>query len=125
MVKSKKPATALFWKIALISLGIISLSTGILKGPACWTGYMLDITGPAWGYILIRGQYNSKNATFLSIKFSEESAFILIVSICYIIEAMQYFELYDSTFDPYDFIAYSSGIFIVYLIEKIWIRERK
>ncbi len=48
------------WKISLILLGIISLSTGLSKRPGFWTSYVLDMTGPAWNYILIRGQYSAQ-----------------------------------------------------------------
>lgn len=112
-----------FWKISIILLGSIGLSTGLFKLSEFWTSYVLDIVGPAWIYILIRGQYQSKNATFLSLKFSPELAFALIAGICFIIEIMQFFNLYNSTFDPYDFLSYFSGIFIIYLIDKWFIKR--
>ena len=114
----------IFWKVIVICLGIISLSTGLLDGSEFWTSYVFDIAGPAWCYILIRGQYKSKNATFLSLKFSPELAFFLIVIICFIIETMQFLKLYDSTFDPYDLLSYFSGTFVVYLVDK-WFNMRE
>lgn len=107
----------IFWKIAIIILGIVSLLTGIIKPSELWTSYLLDITGPAWIYILIRGQYKSQKATFLTIKFSPELALFLIVGICFAIETMQLLKLYESTFDPWDYLAYFSGTFLIYLID--------
>ena len=106
-----------FWKIMVIVLGLISLSTGLLRSSGFWNSYILDITGPAWAYVLVRVQYNSKTDRFLYIRFSPASAFLSIISICVMVEAMQYFRLYNSTFDPLDLLAYLSGTFAVYLID--------
>ena len=40
----------LFWKISVIALGLISLSTGVLHFGDLWTSYLLDITGYSMGY---------------------------------------------------------------------------
>jgi len=96
----------------------VIISTGIIKGSGFWTSYVLDITGPAWCYILIRGQYKSRSAKFLTIRFSPELAFLLIIGICFIVETLQFFKVYTSTFDLYDLLAYFSGTFIVYLVDK-------
>ena len=108
----------LFWKISVIALGLISLSTGVLHFGDFWTSYILDITGPAMGYILIRGQYNSKKSSFLSFKFSPDLAALIIIGICIIIETSQYFNLYNAYFDPYDYLAYCSGVLFFYCIDK-------
>lgn len=113
-----------FWKTSVIILGIISLSTGLYKGSGFWTSYVLDITGPAWGYVLIRAQYRLNSERFMNIRFSPEIAFLVIVGICFIIETMQFFEIYNSTFDPYDLLSYFSGIFVVYVIDKILIKSK-
>ena len=108
----------LFWKISVIALGLTSLSTGVLHFGDFWTSYILDITGPAMGYILIRGQYNSKNSAFLFFKFSPDLAALIIIGICIIIETSQYFNLYNAYFDPYDYLAYCSGVLFFYCIDK-------
>jgi hypothetical protein len=110
----------IFWKIAIIMLGIIGLSTGLSRSPGFWTSYVLDMVGPAWNYILIRSIYTSKNDTFFSIKFSPESAVIVIIGICFLVEIGQYFNLYTAHFDPYDFLAYISLILPCYILDK-WI----
>jgi hypothetical protein len=108
----------LFWKISVIALGLTSLSTWVLHFGDFWTSYVLDITGPAMGYILIRGQYNSKNSAFLFFKFSPDLAALIIIGICIIIETSQYFNLYNAYFDPYDYLAYCSGVLFYYCIDK-------
>ncbi len=107
------------WKAVLIILGIISLSSGLLKTPGFWSGYLLDIAGPAWGYVLLRGQYKAGNSGFFSIRFSPEGALATIILICFTIETAQYFELYEAYFDPYDYLAYISGILIIYLFDRL------
>lgn len=114
-----------FWKATVIMLGLVSLSTGLLKLSVFWTSYVLDIAGPAWCYALIRGQYKSKDATFLTLKFSPELALIIILGICFIVEIMQFFKIYESTYDPYDFLSYFSGTFVIYLIDKWLLLKRK
>jgi len=117
MNKSNR-SKAIFWKITLICFGLIALSSGLFKESKFWSGYVLDIAGPAWMYMLIRGQYNSKGR-FLNIKFSPELALFLIITLSFSIEIMQYLEVYNATYDPFDFLAYLSGTLVIYLIDKI------
>ena len=105
------------WKISLILFGIISLSTGLSKRPGFWTSYVLDMAGPAWNYILIRGQYSDKQ-TFCSFRFGPEFALFLIIGICFLIETSQFFKLYQAHFDPWDYLAYISILIPCYLIDK-------
>ncbi len=105
-------------KVTLIVLGVIGLITCIIKIPGFWSGYVLDIAGPGWNYILLRGIYHSPNTSFLFIKFSPEGAVLLLMAICFIIEIRQYFNLYDKYFDPNDYIAYVSLLLPIYLIDK-------
>ena len=83
------------------------------------------IAGPAWGYVLIRVQYRLNSERFMNIRFSPEIAFLVIVGICFFIETMQFFEIYNSTFDLYDLMAYFSGVLVVYVIDKICKAKRK
>jgi hypothetical protein len=107
------------WKVMVILLGIISLSSGLLKTPGFWSSYLLDIAGPAWGYVLLRAQYKAGNSRFLSIRFSPEGALLTIMVICFSIETAQYFELYNAYFDPYDYLAYISGVLPVYFFDRL------
>jgi len=114
-----KDRTIRFWKGALIVLGIISLTSGLVRSPDFWSSYVLDIAGPAWIYVLLRAQYTTGDSGFLTIRFSPEVALSVIIIICFSIETAQYLELYDAHFDPYDYLAYISGILPVYLIDKL------
>ena len=107
------------WKALVIILGLISLSSGLLKIPGFWSSYLLDITGPAWGYVLLRAQYKTGDAGFLYVRLSPEGALLTIAIICFTIETAQYFELYKAYFDPYDYLAYISGITVVYLLDRL------
>ena len=110
---------AQFWKVLVILLGIVSLSSGLVKSPGFWSSYLLDIVGPAWGYVLIRAQYKGGSQRFINIRFSAEGAFLLVIGISFGIETLQYFEVYPSTFDPYDLLSYFSGALVVYIMDKI------
>ena len=123
MADKEKTKWNLFWKISVILLGLVCLSVGIINLNGFWTSYVVDILGPAWGYILIRGQYKSSNSTFLSIKFTPDLAAVVILGICFIIETSQYFKIYDAFFDPLDYLAYCSGVLPVYFIDK-WVYKQ-
>jgi len=114
-----KENTSRIWKIILIVLGIISLSSGMVKTPGSWLSYLLDIAGPAWGYVLLRAQYKTGDHRFLSFRFSPELALMVIIIICFLIETAQFLKLYDAHFDPFDFLAYISGIIPVYIFDKL------
>ena len=113
-----------FWKMLVVLLGLIALSTGLFKSAGFWTSYVLDIVGPAWIYVLLRVQYKPGKSTFLSIAFSPEKALLLVTGICYIIETSQYFQLYEAHFDPFDYLAYISGVIPFYIIDK-WMMNTK
>ena len=106
------------WKITLILLGTTGLLTSVVKAPGFWSSYVLDMVGPAWNYILLRGLYSPKNSSFLSLQFTPGKAALLILGICFLIETSQYFEIYGAHFDPYDYVAYGSLLLPVYLIDK-------
>jgi hypothetical protein len=109
-----------FWKLLLIFLGFLVLLSGVLRSPGFWSSYLLDISGPAMVYVLLRARYKTGSPTFLTIRFSPEIALQIVVIICFLIETSQYFRLYPSHFDPFDFLAYISGVAIVYALDK-WV----
>lgn len=117
MVKANS-RVILFWKISLVILGSTVLATCLIRVPGFWSSYVLDMVGPAMGYILLRVQYNSKQSTFLSFKFTPESAALLIFGICFVIETSQYFKLYEAHFDAYDYVAYISLLIPCFLIDR-------
>ena len=121
----KNSRIMLFWKIILILSGCTVLATCLIRIPGFWSSYVLDMTGPAMGYILLRVQYTSKESTFLSFRFTPESAALLIFGICFVVETSQYFKLYEAHFDPYDYVAYISLLVPCYLIDKWLIKFEK
>ncbi len=108
----------LFWKTALITLGSLAILTCFIRISDFVSGYVLDMVGPAMGYILLRVQYTSKQSTFLSFKFTPGLTALLMYLICFLIETSQYFNLYDAYFDPWDYLAYISILIPCYLIDR-------
>jgi len=119
----KNSRIMLFWKITLILTGSTVLATCLIRIPGFWSSYVLDMAGPAMGYILLRVQYTSKESTFLSFKFTPESAALIIFGICFAIETSQYFKLYEAHFDPFDYVAYISLLVPCFLIDKWLIKN--
>ncbi len=113
-----------WWAVAIILFGSTGLLTCVVKHPGFWSSYVLDITGPAWNYILIRGLFTPTKTTALSRYFTPEITIIFIIGTCYLIEFCQYIELYDSHYDPYDFLAYVSGVLPCYIADKWSGRQR-
>jgi len=106
------------WKIAIMLFGTIALLSGLVKDPGFWSSYVLDIVGPAWNYILLRGLYTSNKSTFMSLKFTPETAAFIIFGTCVLVKTTQYFKLYNAHFDPYDYLAYGSLLLPCYLLDK-------
>ena len=115
----------LFWKITLVLSGSTVLATCLIRVPGFWSSYVLDMAGPAMGYILLRVQYTSKESTFLSFKFTPESAALIIFGICFAVETSQYFKLYEAHFDRFDYVAYISLLVPCFLIDKWLIKFEK
>lgn len=49
-----------YWAITLIILLGTGLSTIWFDLGTFWKGYVLDMVGPSWAYILFRGLYTAK-----------------------------------------------------------------
>jgi hypothetical protein len=105
-------------------LGAVGLAAGFIRGPRFWSGYVLDIVGPAWNYILIRGLFSKSQPAMLSRFVNPEAAFVLIATVCFLIEVAQYLELYDATYDPRDFLAYLSLLVPCYIVDR-WQSNRR
>lgn len=105
------------WAITLVVLCTTGLSTNWINLGNFWTGYVLDITGPAWSYILFRRLFTSYKENAWTNLFTPKTTFIVIILICFGIETSQYLDLYKSTFDPWDYLAYISIIFPIFLLD--------
>ena len=113
-----------YWKAAVVTFGIIALTSGLVRSPGFWSSYVLDIVGPAWIYILIRGLFSKTQPAMLAQFLSPEGALVIMVVACFLIEAAQYFQLYEAHYDPYDFLAYVSLLLPCYAIDK-WMLNRQ
>ena len=84
---------------------------------AFWKGYVLDMAGPAWNYILFRQLYTSKTDNIWTRFFTPIRTLILFLGFCFGVELSQYWELYPATYDPWDFLAYISLLLPVFAID--------
>lgn len=114
-----------YWAIALIIFGATGLSTIWIDLGSFWNGYVLDITGPAWNYILFRGLFTTEANNTWTRFFTPERTLIIFLLVCIVIETLQYFKIYDSTYDPWDFIAYVSFLIPLFFMDSKLIRQNK
>ena len=106
-----------FWAAGLIIFGVTGLSTIWIDLGVFWRGYVLDMTGPAWNYILFRGLYTNQADNAWTRFFTPLNTISIFLIVCVGIESAQYFELYDSTFDPWDYLAYASILIPLFLLD--------
>ena len=93
-------------------------SFGLDLGPF-WKGYVLDITGPAWNYILVRRLYASYQENKWVRFFTPGRTLTLFIAVSYGIEAAQYLEFYDSTYDPWDLLCYLSLLVPLFTLDSL------
>lgn len=103
--------------VALIIFILAGLSTIWINLGAFWNGYVLGMTGPAWNYILFRGLYTTKANNVWTRFFTPKRTLIIFLLICIAIETLQYFRIYDSIYDPWDFLAYISFLIPLFFID--------
>lgn len=115
--KSRHDYFAPFWAIGLIVLCVTGLSTIWIDLGSFWSGYVLDMTGPAWNYILFRVLFTSKTENAWTRFFTPKKTLIIFLAVCVGIEGAQYFNLYESTYDPWDFLAYVSILIPLFLLD--------
>jgi hypothetical protein len=116
---SKHDRHAPFWAAGLIMLGATGLATIWLDFGPFWKGHVLDMTGPGWNYILFRGRYTSKADNRWTRFFTPQRTVVIFVAVCLGIEGMQYFELYEATFDPWDLVAYISILIPLFILDQV------
>ena len=112
-----------YWAAALVIFGGIGLSTIWIDLGSFWKGYVLDITGPAWNYILFRGLFTTKANNAWTRFFTPGRTFFIFALVCVGIETLQYFNVYESTYDPRDFLAYFFMLVPVFLTDLIIVRQ--
>lgn len=115
--ESRHDRLAPFWAVGFVLLCGTGLATIWIDLGAFWKGYVLDMTGPAWNYILFRTRYRSEIHNRWTRFFTPKKTFVIIVIVCFGIESAQYLKLYDATYDPWDFLAYVSILLPLYLLD--------
>ena len=108
-----------FWAITLVICCAVGISTSWLDFGPFWKGYVLDITGPAWNYILVRGLFTKYTDNAWRRFFTPIRTYFIFVLVCFAIENAQFFNLYDATFDSLDFVAYVSLLTPAFLLD-LW-----
>lgn len=106
-----------YWAATLLVLVILGLSTIWIDLGKFWKGYVLDMTGPAWNYILFRGLNTTYSDNAWRRFFTPNRTLAIFITVCIGIETMQYFKIYNSTFDLWDLLAYISILVPLYLID--------
>ena len=117
ITKSKHDKYAPNWAITLIFLCGTGLATIWISLGHFWKGYVLDMTGPAWNYILFRGLFTAKTNNAWTRFFTPTKTLLIFLFVCISIEIIQYFNLYDSTYDPWDFPAYVSILVPLFILD--------
>ncbi len=112
-----------YWALALLVFGGVGISSIYIDLGAFWKGYILDMTGPAWNYILFRGLYTTYANNTWTRFFTPNKTLTIFLLVCVFFETLQYFKIYDSTFDPFDFLAYGSLLIPLYLIDVRLIKQ--
>jgi len=105
-----------------VVLAVTGLSTNWLDLGSFWRGYVLDMTGPAWTYILVRGLYTRWADNAWTRFFTPGRTVLLLLAGAFAVEGMQFLQWYDSTFDPWDLAAYVSVLVPIYLVDR-WRRR--
>jgi hypothetical protein len=121
--KSRHDRHAPFWAAGLVLLCATGLATIWIDLGTFWKGYVLDMTGPAWNYILFRTRFTSESDNLWTRFFTPLRTVLIFVAVCSTIEGAQYFALYDATFDPWDFLAYVSILVPLFLVDLITYRR--
>ena len=116
---SRHDRHAPFWALVLVVLCATGLATTWIDGGPFWKGYVLDMMGPAWNYILFRGRFTSKADNLWTRFFTPKHTIIIFVAVCFGIESAQYFGLYEATFDPLDFLAYISILVPLFILDQV------
>lgn len=113
-----------YWAVGLVLLCSTGLATVWVDGNAFWKGYVLDMTGPAWSYILFRGLYTAEKENAWTRFFTPTKTVVICLAVCFGIETAQFLHLYDATFDPWDFVAYVSLLIPAFLLDASFSKKK-
>jgi len=80
---------------------------------------VLDITGPAWNYILFHGLFTSYIDNVWTRFFTPGRTLLIFLVVYVLIEGAQYLNLYESTYDPWDLLSYVSVLMPLFILDSI------
>ncbi len=112
-----------YWAALLSKLWTVGISTIMIDWGNFLKGYVLDMVGPAWNYILFRGLFTAKADNLWTRVFTPTGTVLLFLSVCILIETLQYFRIYSATYDPWDFAAYFSLLIPLYILDLLQSRK--
>lgn len=107
------------WAAAMVILGCTGLATIWVDLGDFWKGYVLDMTGPAWNYILFRGLFTTYSNNSWRRFFTPQKTLFIFLIVCAGIEGAQYFHLYEATFDKWDLLSYISILVPLFLLDSL------
>ncbi len=108
---------AIYWGITFAVCLIAGLSTLLFDPFPFLHGYVLDICGPAWTYILVRGLSREYSEHRWYRIFTPVTTFTIIVVVLYSIEGAQYLKLYNGWYDPWDLAAYVALVLPMFVLD--------
>lgn len=117
--RERHDKAAPWWALTLVIFGVTGVSTTFVSLGAFWDGYVLDMTGPAWNYILFRRLFHQYADDAWTRFFNPRRTVVIFLAVAFGIEFIQYLELYDSTFDPWDLVAYVSLLLPLFMVDSV------
>ena len=123
--KHRHDKLAPYWATGLFVFCGTGLATIWIDLGDFWKGYILDMTGPAWNYILFRGLFTSYTENAWTRFFTPIKTLSIFLLVCAGIEGAQYFNLYEATYDPWDFLSYVSIMIPLFLLDSYQLNSNR
>ena len=114
-----------YWAVGLGVLCATGLATTWVDLGTFWSGYVLDMTGPAWNYILFRGLFTHQAHNAWTRLFTPLRTLLSFLCVSFCIEGAQYLGLYEATYDPWDLLAYASILVPLFALDSLQSRPRR
>ena len=123
--KHRHDKLAPYWAAGLVVFGVTGLATIWIDLGDFWKGYILDMTGPAWNYILFRGLFTSYAENAWTRFFTPIKTLSIFLLVCAGIEGAQYFNLYEATYDPWDLLSYVVIMIPLFLLDSYQLNSNR